>query len=61
MKACTSCLSASQGTCEQRTEPYLKYGKGAAQKVTQDCAKKDMSKSSFAGLGYVQARGARNG
>lgn len=43
-------LSGVQGAAEQRTEPYQKYGEGAAQAATQQSAKNARSKVGFARL-----------
>jgi tRNA-dihydrouridine synthase len=42
-------LDGVQGADEQRTEPYMKYGEGVAESVTQQSAKSTNSAASFAG------------
>jgi hypothetical protein len=37
-----------QGSSEQQAEPYILYGEGAAEEVTQQCAKNNCKVSSFA-------------
>lgn len=51
-----SCLSGVQGAGEQRTEPYIQYGEGAAQPGTQQLTKSD---SMVAGSASQQAGTAR--
>jgi len=44
-----TCLNGVQGNGEQQTEPYTKYGEGAAQAMTQQSVKSDSSVSGSAG------------
>jgi len=50
-------LSAAQGSDKQRTESYKKYGEGAAQPITQRCARNISGVTGFARRQAAVARG----
>lgn len=52
----SSCLDGMQGTNEERTEAYLKYGDGAPQFVTQQSAKSGSGATGLAGWQVVASR-----
>jgi ribosome-binding ATPase YchF (GTP1/OBG family) len=49
-----------QGAAEQRTEPYMQYGEGAAETATQQSAKSTSGVSGFAGQSAGVARALRD-